>query len=209
MEHASCGVEDPRLNRFCHDLRQHVASGLLLSQMVEDGDLENEAHVRLATIHKLFDDMKHLINAEVGTPGPRHVEVDLNEMVGDCVRIARARPNLEIETRFAPSATAYGDPTLLRRAVSNVLDNAARAAGERGRVTVVVRESGESGDTSIIEVTDDGVGFGCAPRGSGHGMSVVALALHACHGRLEIVSGPAPGTTVRLVMPRSNWVVAS
>jgi signal transduction histidine kinase len=206
VEHTSYGVEDPRLNRFCHDLRQHVATGLLLSQIAEDGDLENEAHVRLATIHKLFEDMKHLINAEVGTPGPRHVEVDLNEMVCDCVRIARVRSNLEIETRFAPSATAYGDPPLLRRAVTNVLDNAARAAGERGRVDVVVRESGEK---SVIEVTDDGVGFGCAPRGSGHGMSVVALALHACHGRLEIVSGPAPGTTVRLVMPRSNWVVAS
>jgi signal transduction histidine kinase len=206
VEHASYGVEDPRLNRFCHDLRQHVVTGLLLSQIVEDGDLENEAHVRLATIHKLFDDMKQLINAEVGTPGPRHVQVELNEMVGDCVRIARVRSNLEIETRFALSASAYGDPTLLRRAVTNVLDNAARAAGERGRVTVVVRESGEK---SVIEVTDDGVGFGCAPRGSGHGMSVVALALHACNGRLEIVSGPAPGTTVRLVMPRSNWVVAS
>ena len=74
MEHASCGVEDSRLDRFCHDLRQHVASGLLLSQLVEDGDLENEAHVRLATIHKLFDDMKQLINAEVGTAGPRRIK---------------------------------------------------------------------------------------------------------------------------------------
>lgn len=206
MEHASCGVEDSRLNRFCHDLRQHVAAGLLLSQLVDDGDLENEAHVRLATIHKLFDDIKQLINAEVGTPGPRRIELDLKEMVGDCVRIARVQPHLEIETRFAPSATAYGDPVLLRRAVTNVLDNAARAAGERGRVAVVVRESGKK---SVIEVTDDGVGFGRAPRGSGQGMSVVAMALHACHGRLEIVSGPTGGTTVRLVMPNSNWGIAS
>jgi signal transduction histidine kinase len=205
VEHASRRVEDSGLNTFCHDLRQHVAAGLLLSQVVKNGNLDNEAHVRLATIHTLFDDIKQLINAEVGEPGPRRNELDLDEIVRDCVRIARVRPNLEIETRFAPSAIAYGDPTLMRRALTNLLDNAARAAGERGRVAVVVRESG---DESVIEVIDNGVGFGRAPRGSGQGMSVVAMALHTCHGRLEIVSGPAPGTTVRLVMPNANWGVA-
>ncbi len=37
--------------------------------------------------------------------------------------------------------------------------------------------------------------------GHGHGMSVVGTVLQECHGRLEITSGPGPGTTVRMLIP--------
>jgi signal transduction histidine kinase len=151
----------------------------------------------------LFDQIRLLVNA-IEEIHPRRTRLDLPEIVDDCLQIARATPNLDIEARVAPTATAYGDPVLLRRAVANVLDNAARAAGENGTIDVLVSDSG---DESVIEVTDNGLGFGQAPRGSGQGMSVVAMAVRACHGRLEMVSGPAPGTTVRMVLP--SWRAAS
>jgi signal transduction histidine kinase len=92
------------------------------------------------------------------------------------------------------------DPALLRRAVADVLDNAARAAGGNGYIDVFVRDSG---DDSAVEATVSRLRFGRGPRGSGHGMSAIAMAVRACRGRLEMVSDPAPGTTVRLVLP--SW----
>jgi signal transduction histidine kinase len=189
----------PHAIGFFHDLRQCVTTGLLLSQVVGVEDLENEAQVRLATIHRVFDQIRDLINSEVGEPGPRWTKLDLPEIVDECVRIARFTPELRIDATLAKTATAYGDPILMRRAVSNLLDNAARATGPSGHITVIVSEAR---DGSTVEITDDGVGFGGAPRGSGQGMAIVATAVRACRGRLEIVSGPAPGTTVRLVLPK-------
>jgi signal transduction histidine kinase len=198
MLHTAGEVED-QLSRFCHDLRQYVATGLLMTG-VEDGDPGSEADVRLATIHTLFRQIGLLIDAEVGDTGRRRTSIDLPEIIGDCVQVARGR-DVEIHARVAPSATAFGDPVLLRRAVTNVLDNAVRAEGGHGCICV---EVSVAGDESIIEVTDDGVGFGRGPHGTGQGMSIVALAVETCDGRLEIASGPAPGTTVRMVLPRNG-----
>jgi len=186
-------------NGFFHDLRQCVATGLLLSQVTDAEDLENEAQVRLATIHRVFEQIRGLINSEDGEPGPRWTKLDLAEIVDECVRIARFRPEIEIEATLTKGAAAYGDPVLLRRAVTNLLDNAARATGATGHVSVVVSETSSG---SSVEVTDDGVGFGRTPRGSGQGLGVVAAAVRACRGRLDITSGPGPGTTVRLTLPK-------
>lgn len=197
MISASHELEDARLNRLCHDLRQYVATGLLLSEAA-DGDPGSEAYVRLGTIHTLFRQIGLLINAEVDGASAGRTPIDLPELVSECTQLVALR-DVEIETRVASTATAYGDAALLRRAVANVLDNALRAARGRGSIRVRVTVSGPN---SVIEVTDDGIGFGRGPRGSGHGMSVVAMAVDACRGRLEIVSGPGPGTTVRMVLPR-------
>jgi len=198
MLYVATEAED-QLSRFCHDVRQHVVIGLLMSR-VEDGDPSSEAHVRLATLHTLFQQIGLLIDAEDGDTGPRRTRIDLPEIIGDCVQVARGR-DAEIHARVTPRATAFGDPILLRRAVANILDNAVRAAGAHGNICVRVSEEG---DESLIEVTDDGVGFGRGPRGTGQGMSIVALAVEACDGRLEIASGPAAGTTVRMILPRSG-----
>ena len=200
----SNGVEkqsrQPRSTAFIHDLRQCVATGLLLSEEVGGTEgLEREAQIRLTTLHRLFEQMRNLIDTEVDDSGIRWTKLDLPGIVGECVRLAPAPPGVEIDASLPASAAAYGDPVLLHRAISNILDNAARAAGPAGRIRVTVCETG---DMNTVEVIDDGVGFGRAAHGTGQGMAVIASAVRACRGRLEILSGPGPGTTVRLVLPK-------
>ncbi len=89
---------------------------------------------------------------------------------------------------------------LLRRAVLNVLNNGARAAGVGGRVRV---EVGRHGNDAWLEVSDDGAGFGRIPAVSGIGMGVIEAAARSAGGSLEIYSGPTPGTRVRLRLPRA------
>jgi signal transduction histidine kinase len=201
MEQTSCGTGNSAVSTLCHDLRQYVAAGLLLSE-VSDHEPAAARDARLATIHTLFEQIRLVINAATDETAPPCTKLELPEIIHDCVRIARVTTEARITACVMPTATAFGDGVLLRRAVANVLDNAARAPGKNGAVDVW-----DSGDESVIEVTDDGLRFGQAPRGSGRGMSVVATARRACHGRLEIASGPTPGTTVRMVLPR--WRAAS
>jgi len=63
---------------------------------------------------------------------------------------------------------------------------------------------GTAGDEAWIQVTDDGPGFGRIEHGTGQGLAVITSAVRACHGRLEITSGPGPGTAVRVTFPRQH-----
>jgi signal transduction histidine kinase len=72
----------------------------------------------------------------------------------------------------------------LRRALMNVVDNAVRAAGPRGRVLVTVRP----GPASVrILVEDDGPGFGKVDGGTGLGLVITRQALEALGGGLSIL----------------------
>jgi C4-dicarboxylate-specific signal transduction histidine kinase len=92
--------------------------------------------------------------------------------------------------------------TQLRRALSNVLDNAARAAGADGKVVVSVRR--HKGAVHL-RVDDDGPGFGGVPSEHFVGLRSAAHQLRLLGGRLEIVpSGPLGGARVILVVPEAR-----
>jgi signal transduction histidine kinase len=192
--------------KVCHDLRQYVSAGLLLTQMPGDEAFEAAARPRLDNIRQIFRRMAELISTQMSLTEPREWLVDLVELVDECVQVVRLTHEAAVVTDFDDKALVFGDPVLLRRAVTNVLDNAGRAAGRDGSVTVRVVAEDEQ---SCVEVADDGVGFGLIPSGTGHGLSTVDSALRACQGRLEIASGPGPGTTVRLMIPNQRGEVAS
>ena len=63
---------------------------------------------------------------------------------------------------------ALTDEIALRRSARNLVDNAVRAAGPDGRVEVAVRREGSR---AVLEVSDDGPGFGRMPTSRGWGWS--------------------------------------
>lgn len=183
-----------------HDLRQYVAAGILLTQLPGDESLPPELGQRLERINQLFSRMRDLTAPPdpEATPARPAWVVDLVELVDECVSFARITHEVPLHLLGEGHIEAAADPVMLRRAVNNVLDNATRAAGDSGQVRVRVNSlPGEA----LVEVSDDGLGFGRIPSVSGQGMSIVDEALRSCHGRLEITSGPGPGTTVRLIVP--------
>lgn len=186
------------LVRFCHDLRQYVAAGVLLSEMPGDERFGDEVAARLEMIRQLFGHVRDLIAAEMEDPGTRATRFDLVEIVDECVEMARLTRSVSLRNVLPQSSTVLADPAMMRRAIVNVLDNASRAAGPNGAILVTV---GAVDDHVYVEVSDEGTGFGSIPSGSGQGLSVVDAALRRSHGRLEIASGPGPGTTVRLMLP--------
>ncbi len=126
------------------------------------------------------------------------VQVDL--LAGDVVAAMR----LATPTRIAFTADRAWVRVYrldLWRGLRNMLDNAVRAAGESGRVEVRV-----STDTRwvIVEVEDDGPGFGAGPAGTASlGLSIVRRVAADSGGDLEIRDGAPGGCRVRLLLPAS------
>jgi signal transduction histidine kinase len=201
---SSSQIIDPNLRELAqlrHDMRQYVTAGALLAELPGDDSLEPELRGRLQRLRDLFTQMREL-TASTAPPVQRNgratAVVDLVTIVDESVSFTRLRRDVPLELSTEGPVLAGIDAVMVRRALINVLDNATRAAGETGQVWVALRSAH---DVAVVEVIDDGPGFGRIPSVSGHGMAIVDQAMRACHGRLEIVSGPGPGTTVRMLIP--------
>ncbi len=192
--------EKATMARLCHDVRQYVAAGLMVARMPGDEDLPPPVRHRLQTLELLLEHLSEMVGGNLEQERDERVmrSVDLTSLVSECLQVFGLTYDVPVEVDDSGPAFGLGDPVLLRRAIGNVLDNALRAAGDRGTVHVEVSSDEHS---ASVEVRDDGTGFGTIASGNGHGMSVVGRVLQECHGRLEITSGPGPGTTVRMLIP--------
>ena len=188
---------DQRIARLCHDLRQYLAAGLNIAEMSDSAGEDTARRFRL--IAEQLTLANELIAAELSEFRRQTFLVDLVELVDQCVQTVRLTRDVAVGVKAGQGTAAFGDPVRMRQAIANVLDNAARAAGDSGSVDVTV--DAQDG-LAWVQVTDDGQGFGRLGAGIGQGLSIVQEAVRANGGRLEIHSGPGPGTTVRLLWPQ-------
>lgn len=107
------------------------------------------------------------------------------------------------------------DESLLRVALTNLVENARQASAEGARIDVCVSERvGEGAREAHIEVRDRGGGmteevlaracdpfYTTRPSGTGLGLAIVQRIVRAHGGRLELESEVGLGTTARLVVP--------
>lgn len=192
-----------QLSRLCHDLRQYVAAGLVLSE--PSADDADTGLGRLGLIHQQLSAIAELLDVEQ-EPAPRIGGVNLTQLAGECAELVRVTYRAPVIFERAAHVVVFGQKVLLRRAIGNLLDNACRAAGGSGQVQLRVDASDSE---AYVEVSDDGPGFGAVRSGTGHGLSVVSAAARACDGRLEIISAPATGTTVRLCLGTGHRAMRS
>jgi signal transduction histidine kinase len=184
-----------------HDLRQYVAAGLVLAEAKDVDGLDPDVRQRLDTIAAVFTEIKEAVEDDEHRRN-RPTAVDLAEVAKECVEVTRLVSKVPIALIAPRRLKACANISLLPRAVLNLLSNATRAAGTGGRVEV---EVGRRGPEAWVEVRDDGAGFGLIPSGSGLGMAVVESLARSSGGRMEITSGPRPGTRVRLWLPRPQF----
>jgi K+-sensing histidine kinase KdpD len=198
-------VVTPGLREIWHDMRQPVASmcTLAAAALAEPG-LPPPARVRLeqiveqaAWLADLIQDSLH--NGEAGAPGA--CATDLFRVVGEAVAGEHVtwRGEMRVLGPAEPVFTAVHS-VVLRRIVANLLDNATRAAGPSGTVTI---EIGQNRHWAMLAIEDTGPGFGKIERGLGIGLAAVSRGIATYGGRLERQCGTGGGVRVNLWLPRT------
>ena len=139
-------------------------------------------------------------------------EIDVNALVEERIAFLKsAHPEIGYELSLAPDAlVALADADLIKGVLTNLLENAAQAAGTGGRV--LARTAGQ-GESQSIEVHDTGPGLSAQARaslfeptisfkkgGMGLGLSIARRSALLCGGDLQEIPGELGGAGFRVVL---------
>jgi len=169
-------------------------------------ELEN-----LKTIVSRFSDFAKM-------PAPEFEPVDLNDLVRGVVKLfepqlaAVGRPPINPELYLDDTLPRLqADPTLLRRALENLVLNSLDAMPAGGTLTV---RTAQHNATGRLEVSDTGEGLTpeeCARlftpyytnkrHGTGLGLAIVQSVVSDHGGTIGVESAPGAGTTFRIELP--------
>lgn len=154
-----------------------------------------------------------------GSTSVRPAAVDaarlIRELVDEHAAVAGAR-GLTLTGGAPEGLTALADPDLLRRSLSNLIDNALKFTPPGGRVAV--NASGDEGPV-LIRVADDGPGISARDlprifdrfyqgadssrhRGLGLGLTFCRAALRAMGGEVSVESEEGQGSVFTLRLPQ-------
>jgi PAS domain S-box-containing protein len=208
-----------------HNPLDSVANLLyLLRNDPNDGDSKHfldMAQTELARVTQISRAMLSLYR-ESKAPVP----VNLRDMLNDLLLLMEGRFNaldVTVSTDLPPEITVDGFPAELRQVFTNLITNAAEAAGEGGKVTVRVLPQhpgiGPAGQRleagAIVEIFDDGPGISPnirehlfqpffttkGERGTGLGLWVSQGIIAKHGGTIELISDPqSTGATARVFL---------
>jgi len=189
----------------CHDMRQPVAGVLALAgaTLTEPG-LPKTARARLEQIIEQAEWLADMIQnwLQADQPDESGVGADLARVVSEAVAAGCVSSQVGVNVVWpAEPVHASVHPVVIRRIIANVLDNAIRAAGPSGSVTIEIRSQD---DRALVVVDDSGPGFGRIQAGLGLGLRAAARNVDSYGGRLECGRAPLGGLRVSLCLPLST-----
>jgi two-component system sensor histidine kinase MprB len=181
-------------------LAQADATGRALTP-VDRSALLADVREQVQELALLVDDLVELSRGPESRPST--VQLDLRDLVNDALTRVRRRAH---DVTFAAETTSWpmvGDPQSLERAVTNLLDNAARWSPPGGTVDVRLSQG-------TLTVDDQGPGIDRADRphvferfyraegargtpGSGLGLAIVAQAVAQHGGTVAVGDSPSGG----------------
>jgi len=221
-----------------HELRTPVSIIRAAGEVALDGEERTQGEYReslciitntAARLSTIVNELFLLARADAGQQPLRRTELYLDELVGDCVRALRAlalRSGIVIRADTDVDAPFMGDEELLRRLVTNLLDNAVKYSGPGSTVSVTLSETA---DAYRLSVRDTGPGipveaqsllferfFRADPArsraavgadlnggGAGLGLAIAEWIAGAHGGRLELAASSPAGTEFVLWLPRN------
>jgi len=216
------------LARMSHDLRTPMNAivgyaRILLRKTREDLDerqYRNLENIQTSAHHllDLINDILDLSKVEAGRVEVHPEEVDLNRLFYECLAwvAPKVREGVELEQEIEGGECLRTDPDRLRRALKNLLDNAARYT-EKGRIRLVAKGNGEK---VSIAVEDTGTGIPeadlahifdefrqvarkgrTAEQGTGLGLAIVRRSVELLGGSVSAESCEGRGSTFAIELP--------
>ena len=189
-------AERQRLERDLHDGAQQRLTALSLQVHVARAKLTSDPEAAGAILDRARDELRLAIEELRELARGIHPAVLTDRGLGAAITGLAARFPMPVQVLTTPLARL---PTAVEAAayfvVSESLANMAKHAGASHATVRVARQNGHA----IVEVHDDGCGG--ASMESGSGLRGLADRLAGLDGRLEVVSPPGGGTTVRARIP--------
>lgn len=209
-----------------HDLRQPLQALSLnigaLQRLSADGagrDIANEIAEDTDTLRRMLDALLDISMLEAGSVTPHLQAVAVDRFVQAlCTRMqpaAQAR-GLRLEHTCPPGLVVHSDPEMLRRVVSNLVDNALKFT-THGGITLDVQARGER---VALCVRDTGCGIAAADQarvfddfeqlhnparsrehGHGLGLGIVRRLSRLLGIELRLQSTPGVGSSFELLLP--------
>ena len=220
------------LSKISHELRTPMNGVLGMSELLLGTSLSAKQRDYVQTIHSSGNELLNLINEildisrlESGQIELDDVQFDLGALIDDCLGIFRAKAEqqkVELISFIQPQLpqVVAGDPTRLRQALLNLLDNAFKQTDE-GEVLLIAAADGAPDDPRLrITVQDNGRpleayerdallnaavdshDFLAATRHGGRiGLIVARQLVQLMHGDLGIQTGSSQGNTLWISLP--------
>jgi len=217
--------EKELLANVSHELRTPLARIRIALELAEEGGGRylREIETDLAELEGMIDDVLAATRLDLGAAGPggtpplRRAPFPGAELVETAAaRFAALHPDRTLDVRIEGELPVLdGDARLLRRAVANLLDNAAKYS----EGAIDLRARAEAGKL-VLEVIDRGIGIEAAdlPRlftpffrtdrsrargtgGVGLGLALARRIVEAHGGTIAGRSTPNEGTTFRIELP--------
>lgn len=177
---------------------------------------------------RTFNALLMISRVEAGSAAAEMSEIDLSQIVSDCVELyepVAEDVGLRLDADVAPAMTISGNRELVGQALGNLLDNAIKYAEGAGEPLIKVALGRHDGKV-VLSVADRGPGVPEEKRddvvkrfvrlddsrskpGTGLGLSLVEAVMEMHHGALELAAtkpedaGSGKGLTVRMVFPAS------
>ena len=173
----------------------------------------------LHDVREDIEEMSNLINELLAfsKAGLRPKETELVSLSLDQLlksAVAKSCPSQRVSIRIPPDLTVQADPLLAERALTNILRNAVRYAGEDGQIEIEARLSGDDVTVTISDegpgVPDEAIEMLGQPfyrpessrtrtaGGIGLGLAIVKTCVESCGGTLKIRNRKPTGLAVEI-----------
>jgi len=211
-----------------HELKTPLTIAETHSEALEQELIDQEISTkRLNTVRSSLKRMEHLIDdlmllARSEAPVFLKLDhsIDLNQLVHSVVEDFSEKSKakgIDLRCDFTAPVQIHGDQEYLRRALSNLMENAWRYTESGGSVVV---SGTKSADEAVITITDSGIGIphealpylfdrfyrvessrSRKDGGSGLGLSIVQTIIEAHHGRVFVHSELGRGSRFTIKLP--------
>ncbi len=212
-----------------HDLRAPLrgVSGFTNILLDEYGDKLDEEGLRVCTIikqnalnmGKLIDDL--LAFSRLARKEIKKSCIDIKTLVNSIFHeLTRENQRNNIRLRIANLEPSYGDPSMIRQVIANILSNAIKYTSKTGQPEIEVFSENKNGAV-VYYFRDNGAGFdmkykdkifGVFQRlhsesefeGTGVGLAIVQRIVHRHGGQVDAEGTPGEGATFWFTLPLEN-----
>lgn len=214
------------LGDISHELRSPIArlqmalEILDASKNLKDEDRKHIEDIREEVVEmtQLVDELLAFSKAGLKGQAPNMVPLQVSALIDSVVERLNLKERCSVNT--AGAGLVLGDKNLLERALSNVLRNCLRYAGDGSGIAILAVNKE---DSVILTVSDQGPGVteealahlgepfyrpessrSRSMGGVGLGLAIVRACVEACGGKVSIRNGIAAGLQVELCLQKAN-----